>query len=129
MTSADNGLPVLSSNLPSSLNCCSKARSVVLISGLPWSRKQLFMVLRTFQWVKIRWISPLALRISRKIRLLLGVELESAAVKVDGDLHVLAIAEAIGVFLTVWIFEFSPSISGIGDAMVAIGQHVRQVGL
>jgi hypothetical protein len=31
-------------------------------------------------------------------------------VKVDGNLHVLAVAKAIGVFFTVWIFEFNPSL-------------------
>ena len=41
------------------------------------------------------------------------MELQAAAVKVDGDLEVLAIAEAAGVFLTVWIFEFSPSLMAL----------------
>jgi hypothetical protein len=40
----------------------------------------------------------------------LGVKLESTAVKVDGDLHVLPIAKTIGVFFNAWIFEFSPSL-------------------
>jgi hypothetical protein len=34
-------------------------------------------------------------------------------VKVDGDLHVLAIAKAIGVFFTPWIFEFNPSLAAL----------------
>ena len=54
-----------------------------------------------------------ARRFPRRIRLLLGVELQAAAVKVDGDLEVFPIAEAAGVFLTVWIFEFSPSLMAL----------------
>jgi hypothetical protein len=50
-----------------------------------------------------------SLRMSRRIRHFPGIELESTAVKVDGYLHVLAIAVTIGVFLTAWIFEFRPS--------------------
>ena len=40
-------------------------------------------------------------------------EVETAAVKVDGDLQVLAIAETVGVFFTVWIFEFRPSLAAL----------------
>jgi hypothetical protein len=68
-----------------------------------------FQVLRTFQWVKTVLFSVSSSRFSWKKPRFLWVELEAAAVKVDGDLHVLAIAVTIRVFLTAWIFEFSPS--------------------
>jgi hypothetical protein len=38
------------------------------------------------------------------------VQFEPSAVKEDGRLQMLPIAKPIGVFLTVWIFEFSPSL-------------------
>ena len=56
---------------------------------------------------------PSSLRFPLKIRVLLGVKFEPAAVKVDGDLEMLPVAEATGVFLTVWILEFSPSLMAL----------------
>ena len=38
------------------------------------------------------------------------VQFESAAMEENHHLQVLAIAMAAGVFFTVWIFEFSPSL-------------------
>jgi hypothetical protein len=48
-------------------------------------------------------------RFSLEIRHFLGIQVQASAVKVDGDLHVLPIAETKGVFFTVSILELSPS--------------------
>ena len=70
-------------------------------------------VLPGFQWVKNRLPDRLELCISLEIKGFQGVQVQPSAVKVDGDLHVLAIAETVGVFFTVWIFEFSPSLAAL----------------
>jgi hypothetical protein len=39
----------------------------------------------------------------------IGIEVQAAAMKEDGRLQMVPIAEAIGVFLIAWIFELNPS--------------------
>ena len=48
-------------------------------------------------------------RFSLETRHFLGVQVQASTVKVDGDLHVLPIAETKSVFFTASILELSPS--------------------
>ena len=73
-----------------------------------------FLALRTFEWVETRCTR--AHNTTRRpgesgvLRARPGVKVQSAAMKEDGRLQMTPIPEAISVFLTVWIFEFSPSL-------------------
>ena len=70
----------------------------------------IILVHPTFVWVKNRLPCSFSVLKSLEIKRFHGVQVQDAAVKVDGDLQVLAIAVAVGVFLSVWIFEFKPSL-------------------
>jgi len=59
------------------------------------------MVHPAFLWVKNRLPCYFSVLKSLEIKRFHGVQVQAAAVKVDGDLQVLAIAVAVGVFLSV----------------------------
>ena len=72
------------------------------------------MALQAFVWVRDtirvitnRWKNG---RKSGIFRAWIRIEIETSTVKEDGRLQMLPIAEPIGVFLIVWIFELSPSL-------------------
>jgi hypothetical protein len=48
-------------------------------------------------------------------------------VKVDGDLEVIWIAIATGPLLDSGDFGIQPISNGISDAMLEVGQHIRQM--
>ena len=76
---------------------------------LPASSRH-YLVHPTFLWVKKRLPCFFGVQNPLEIQRFHGVQVQAAAVKVDGNLQVLAIAEAVSVFLSVWIFEFKPSL-------------------
>src|SRR6266852_5977054 len=57
------------------------------------------------------------------------VEIEAAAVEVDGGLEVLAIAEPVGALLDRLDLGVEAFAHGVGDPVGEVGHHVRQVAL
>jgi len=69
-----------------------------------------FLVHPGFLWVKNLLLEGSELRFPWKFLGFLGVQLQASAMKVDGDLKMLAVAPSVSVFFIVWIFELRPSL-------------------
>lgn len=59
--------------------------------------------------------------------LLNRIQVQNAAVEIDGDLTMVTISESIGTFLYRGNLGIPPFRHGIGDAMREVGQHIRPV--